>query len=259
MSKKLAEGLSALVLDIKRGSGAFLPDLDRALLLAGTMVRLGEERQCPTAALVTAMDRPLGLACGNALEVAEAVATLEGRGPDDLIELTYRLGTEMLLLAGTERDASRARRRLEEAIGAGRALEKFRDMVAAQGGDPRAVDDPARLGTAAVIAPVAAAADGFVRRIEPRAIGLAVIRLGGGRERMEDPVDPLVGLMIAVRPGAKVRRGEPLAFVHARTNTAAGEVTGAVQAAIEIGEAPPEGTLPLVSHRVTARGVEVLA
>src|SRR6185436_8786969 len=136
MSKKLAEDLTGLVLDMKRGSGAFIPELDRVLELADVMIKLGEDHGCPCVALVTAMDRPLGRACGNALEVEEAVAALKGEGPTDLMEVTYALGVEMLLLAGVADDAMTARRDLESAIVSGRAAERFQRIIEAQGGNP---------------------------------------------------------------------------------------------------------------------------
>src|SRR6187402_726649 len=142
MSKKLAEGLTGLVLDIKRGSGAFLPDLESGLTLAKTMIELGADHSCPVIVLMTAMDRPLGRACGNALEVEEAIMALRGEGPPDLMKVTYALGAEMLLLGGVAVDRDDARRRMEVAISSGSAASKFEEIIKAQGGDPRVVDDP---------------------------------------------------------------------------------------------------------------------
>src|SRR5256886_365465 len=145
MSKKLAEGLNALVLDVKRGSGAFLPTLKQSLELAETMIALGEDRGCPTVALLTAMDRPLGRACGNALETEEAILALRGEGPPDLMEVTYALGVEMLLAAGVERTSKKARQRLEKPPGSGPAGEKFEGRSAAPGGTPGVVEDASGL------------------------------------------------------------------------------------------------------------------
>src|SRR5438309_11495604 len=142
MSKKLAEGLNALVLDVKRGSGAFLPKLEQSLELARTMIALGEDRGCPTVALLTAMDRPLGRACGNALETEEAILALRGEGPEDLMEVTYALGSEMLLAAGVEKTSKKARQRLANALASGLAAEKFEQLIEAQGGNPKTVEDP---------------------------------------------------------------------------------------------------------------------
>jgi pyrimidine-nucleoside phosphorylase len=257
MSKKLAEGLNGLVLDVKTGSGAFLPELARALELARTMIGLGQAHGCPTVALLTAMDRPLGRACGNALEVEEAIGGLRGDGPDDLMEVTYALGVEMLMLVGAAADAPEARRRLEESVSSGRALETFARIIEAQGGNPSVVEDPSVLPQAAEVEVFRASQDGVVVTIEPRRLGRAILELGGGRRTMEEDVDPSVGFVIPIKPGDRVRAGEPLASVFARD--AAGIAVGikGLEEAIVIGAA---GQLtPLITHRVTADGVEVLA
>jgi pyrimidine-nucleoside phosphorylase len=259
MSKKLAEGLDALVLDIKTGSGAFLPELEDGLDLAETMVRLGEQRGCPTVALLTAMDRPLGHACGNALEVVESVAALRGEGPADLMEVTLGLGAEMLVLAGVVPDPAEARGVLDAAISSGRALKKLRDIVAAQGGDVAVIDDPDRLPRAPVVEPYEATGDGYVETVEPRTIGQAVVAMGGGRSRMEDAVDPAVGFVIHVKPGDRVRDGEPLATIHARDDSGAAIGRAALDHAIAVGPEHVGVGLPLISHRVTVEGVETIA
>ncbi len=258
MSKKLAEGLNGLVLDIKVGSGAFLPEIDRGLELAKVMVRLGEERGCPTVALLTAMDRPLGCACGNAVEVAEAIAVLRDDGPDDVRELSLRLGVEMLVVAGVESDRATARQTLESALSSGRALEKFRDIVRAQGGDEAVVDDPSRLPRAPHIEPFVAARDGFVAEIEPKRLGRAIVAMGGGRQQMHEDIDPSVGIVLVTALGTRVSRGQHLALVHARDDAGLHVGRTALQQAITIGDEPPT-VAPLVSHRVTSRGVEVVA
>jgi pyrimidine-nucleoside phosphorylase len=258
MSKKLAEGLTGLVLDVKRGSGAFLPDLERGLELARTMIALGADHGCPTVALLTAMDRPLGRACGNALEVEESIAALCGEGPPDLLEVTYALGAEMLLLGGAEPTREAARARLERAIADGSAAERFRAIIEAQGGNPHVLDDPAVLPQAAQVEVWRAPRRGVVARVEPRAIGRGVIALGGGRTRVEDAVDPSVGFVISARPGDRVQAGEPLASIFARDTAgiAAGRAT--LDAAIVVADAMTDQPLPIVSHRVSAAGVEVL-
>jgi pyrimidine-nucleoside phosphorylase len=258
MSKKLAEGLTGLVLDVKTGSGAFLPEPGQALTLARTMIRLGTARGCPTVALLTAMDRPLGHACGNALEVEEALLVLHGAGPADLRELTLALGVEMLLLAEPALAPAGARVRLEAALASGQALERFARMVEAQGGNPAIAEDPGALPQAGVVELYEAPADGFVQRVEPRAVGRAIIALGGGRTRVEDEVDPAVGFVITAKPGHEVRRGEPLASVFARDAAGAAEGLAALAEAIVLGEARP-AVPALVSHRVTAAGLEPLA
>jgi pyrimidine-nucleoside phosphorylase len=255
MSKKLAEGLTGLVLDIKRGSGAFLPEFDRGVELAKLMIDLGAEHGCPVVALMTAMDRPLGRACGNALEVEEAIHALRGEGPPDLMQVTYALGAEMLVLAGTAPNTDHARRRMEVAISSGRAAEMFQRIIAAQGGDPSVVDDPSRLPQAREVEIYSAPRAGVVARVEPRAVGRGIIALGGGRTRMEDAVDPSVGFVIRARPGDVVRVGEPLATIFARNEAGiAAGMASLAEAFVITEEAEPP--LPLVSHRVTRAGVE---
>src|SRR4051812_19052626 len=190
MSKKLAEDLTGLVIDLKRGSGAFLPQLERVLELAEVMIKLGADHGCPTVCLVTAMDRPLGRACGNALEVEEAIAALKGEGPPDLMAVTYALGAEMLVLAGVAKDVDGARRELVKSIETGRAAEHFQKIIEAQGGNPGVVEDPAILPQAAECEIFAAPRRGFVARIEPRTIGRGIIEMGGGRTKVEDHLEP---------------------------------------------------------------------
>jgi pyrimidine-nucleoside phosphorylase len=256
MSKKLAEGLDALVLDIKRGSGAFLPELERDLELAETMIQLGADHGCPVVALVTAMDRPLGHACGNALETEEAIAALKGEGPPDLMRVTYALGAEMLVASGVAPSHDLARRWMEVAISSGKAATRFQEVIEAQGGNPGVVDDPATLPQAKAVEIFVAPKGGVVARVEPRAIGRGIIALGGGRTKMEDVVDPAVGFVITAKPGDVVRAGEPLATVFARDRRGVEEGLAALRGAIVINdEADPP--LPLISHRVTATGVEL--
>ncbi|HEU4829327.1 MAG TPA: thymidine phosphorylase [Gemmatimonadales bacterium] len=256
MSKKLAEGIDGLVLDVKTGSGAFLPDPAMARTLAETMIGLGEARGCRTVALLTAMDRPLGRAAGNALEVEEAIEGLRGRGPEDLMQLTHALGAEMLLVAGAAEDGRDARRKLEHVIKTGAALDRFRAIIEAQGGNPAVVDDPAALPQAPVERVWEAPAAGIVSRVEPRRIGRAITALGGGRMKVDDEVDPAVGFVITARPGDMVTRGQPLATIHARSDAGADEAARALAEAIVIGE--PAAPMALISHRITKNGVEAL-
>ncbi len=256
MSKKLAEGLTGLVLDVKVGSGAFLPEVERGLELARTMIDLGTDHGCPVIALLTAMDRPLGRACGNALEVEECIMALRGEGPPDLMRVTYALGAEMLLLAGVVRDRDDARRRMEVAISSGKALACFQRIIEAQGGDPAVIEDPGLLPEAPECELFTAPRSGVVARIDPRAVGHGIIALGGGRTRVEDVVDPAVGFVITARPGDVVRAGEPLATIYARDEAGTAAGLRALGEAIVIaneGEPP----LPLISHRVTEAGVEL--
>ncbi|HEX6089163.1 MAG TPA: thymidine phosphorylase [Gemmatimonadales bacterium] len=256
MSKKLAEGIDGLVLDVKTGSGAFLPDPEMARTLAETMIGLGEARGCRTVALLTAMDRPLGRAAGNALEVEEAIEGLQGRGPDDLMELTYALGAEMLLVAGAAADRRDAQRKLGHVIESGAALDRLRAIIEAQGGNPAVVDDPGALPQAPVERIWEAPVAGIVSRVEPRRIGRAIMALGGGRMKVDDAIDPAVGFVITARPGDLVARGQPLATIHARDDSGARAAAQALAEAIVIGE--PAAPLPLISHRITRDGVEPL-
>lgn len=255
MSKKLAEGLTGLVLDVKRGSGSFIPDFDRGIALSKLMIELGEDHGCPVVALMTAMDRPLGRACGNALEVEEAIAALRGEGPPDLMQVTYALGAEMLVLGGAATNTDQARRKMEVSISSGRAAEMFQKIIAAQGGDPNVVDDPSRLPQAKEVEIFTAPKAGVIARVEPRAVGRGIIALGGGRTRMEDAIDPSVGFVIRARPGDVVRVGEPMATIFARNEAGIAAGMASLAEAIHIAE-EAEPPLPLVSHRVTKAGVE---
>jgi pyrimidine-nucleoside phosphorylase len=259
MSKKLAEGLSALVLDVKRGSGAFLPSLAQSLELAQTMIALGEDRGCPTVALLTAMDRPLGRACGNALETEEAILALRGEGPEDLMEVTYALGVEMLLAAGVEKTSKKARQRLENTLASGLAAEKFEQVIEAQGGNPNVVEDPSVLPQAKEVEVYAAPRTGVVTSVEPRTIGRAIVAMGGGRLDVEDVIDPTVGFVITVKPGDKVVAGEPIASVFAKDPAGTKIAFEALERGIVIRDKLAEKPLPLISHRVTKDGVEQLA
>ena len=256
MSKKLAEDLTGLVLDLKRGSGAFLPNVEDVLELADVMIKLAADNDCACVALVSAMDRPLGRSCGNALEIEEAIAALKGEGPADLMSLTYALGAEMLVLAGVATDLDVARRELEKLIGTGRAAEMFQRIIEAQGGNPGVVDDPAVLPQAVECEIFTASRRGFVARVEPRTIGRGVNRLGGGRTRVEDGVDPTVGFVITARPGDWVETGDPLATIFARDRAGIDSGRETLHAAIVIAD-EAEPPLALISHRVSTAGVEL--
>jgi thymidine phosphorylase len=203
MSKKIAEGTSALVLDVKTGSGAFMSDTARAVQLARTMVALGRDEGVRTRALVTAMDVPLGVAVGNALEVAESVEVLAGGGPDDVVELTLLLARHMLELVGIDADPA-------ESIASGRAMDHWRRMILAQGGDP-----DASLPRAPIVETVTADRDGVVTRCDALAIGRAAWRLGAGRATKDDPVSASAGIEVLVKPGDMVVSGAPLLRLHA--------------------------------------------
>jgi thymidine phosphorylase len=231
MSKKIAEGTSALVLDVKVGTGAFMASLDRARELARTMVALGEEHGVRTRALLTAMDTPLGRAVGNAVEVEESVAALTGRGPADLMEVTLALATRMLELAGLDAAAADP----AAAIADGRALASWRAMVTAQGGDPDAPLPQARHVRTAL----QASADGWLTRLDARAVGLAAWRLGAGRARKEDAVSATAGVICLVKPGEAVRQGQPLAELRADDPERFGPALAALESAATISEQPP--------------------
>jgi thymidine phosphorylase len=239
MSKKIAEGTSALVLDVKVGSGAFMRDLQAARQLAQTMVGLGAEAGVRTAALLTSMDTPLGRAVGNAVEVEEAVATLRGHGPPDLAGVTLALAREMLALAGLDADPAAA-------LADGRALDFYRRMIVAQGGDP---DTP--LPSARHARVVTAAQAGWLQRLDARAVGVAAWRLGAGRARKEDPVSAAAGVLCLVKPGERVEAGQPVLELRTDDESRLMRAAGALAGAIEIGPDPP-ATGPLVIERITA-------
>lgn len=256
MSKKLAEGIDALVLDIKQGNGAFIPERERAFELARAMIEIGRAHGREVVALVTAMDRPLGYAVGNALEVEEAVLALRGEGPPDLVEVTLALAAEMLVLAKIESTLAAAREAASRALRDGRALEKMRQIIEAQGGNAHVLDDPALLPQAAVRRPVEATETGCVAAIDARAIGQVAVRLGAGRAVIGGGIDPGVGLHITAKPGDAVHAGDLVATVLAADAASAESAVTAVRAAIRIGERRP--ALPLVTCRITADGVQEL-
>lgn len=210
MSKKLAEGLDGLVLDVKTGAGAFMKDLEDSQTLARTMVGIGNANGVRTIALITDMSQPLGNEVGNANEMAESIATLRGEGPDDITKLTMALGEVMLELAGIEG----GRDLLESKIESGEALEKFKEVIAAQNGDPSIVDDPSRLPRAPETASVNADRSGYVTGCNALTVGITATRLGAGRERSDDVVDPGVGITLHKKLGDRVETGDALATVH---------------------------------------------
>jgi len=214
MSKKLAEGIDGLVLDVKTGDGAFLERLDDARHLARVMVEIGSGLGKRMRALITRMDEPLGRAVGNAVEVAESVDCLRGEGPDDLTDLSLELAAEMVLMAGLADSLEDAHDRCRRTLHDGTALERFRKVVAAQGGDPRAIDDPGRLPAPREKIDVPAPRAGFVQSLRARPIGEAVMLLGAGRSRVDSCIDPAVGLVLHRKRGDQVEAGEPLCTVH---------------------------------------------
>jgi pyrimidine-nucleoside phosphorylase/thymidine phosphorylase len=250
MSKKLAEGIDGLVLDVKVGTGAFMKRREDARALAETMIGIGRGMGKRMTALLTPMDEPLGRAVGNALEVDEILALLRGEGPPDLTALTVELTAEMLLQGGAAPDLAAARAAVGAAIADGRGLAKLEEIVRAQGGDPAAVHDPGRLPRAPRRYEVPAPAAGYVTAIHGEAVGLAAVALGAGRARVEDRVDPAVGLEVLRKVGDPVERGEPLCRVHeGERSEARAAMTARLAQAWSIGPAAP-APAPLVLERL---------
>jgi pyrimidine-nucleoside phosphorylase len=244
MSKKLAEGSRALVLDVKCGRGAFMKTLDEALELARSLVAIGTAHGVRTEAFVTGMDGPLGRAVGNALEIAECVEVLNGGGPDDLRALVETLGARAVELAGCATGPDDALAKIKAVLADGRAREVLRAMVAAQGGDVAVIDDPAGLPRAARVTTVVAPAEAVVAAVDAEAIGRAAVLLGAGRDRAGDPVDHAAGIRVEVRPGDRVERGAVLLALHYNDNARIEAARTLAESAIAFGT-PPAAT-PLV-------------
>jgi pyrimidine-nucleoside phosphorylase len=248
MSKKLAEGIDALVLDVKTGSGAFMKSENDAAFLAELMVETGERMGKQVVALITDMDQPLAKMIGNALEVVECVEVLRGGGPEDLRELCLELAGWMLHLGGASKTVAEGKQQSAKLISSGKALEKFRQMVELQGGDPRIIDDARRLPQAQHTVQVASAKAGYVASMQCEQIGTACVILGGGRERKEDSVDPAVGIVLHKKVGDRVAAGESLATIHYNSQAKAARARELIEESCEIAEtAPPKR--PLI-HRV---------
>ena len=257
LSKKLSAGLDFLVMDVKVGSGAFMPSYEKSLELANSIVSVGTDAGLPTAALLTDMNQSLSPSAGNALEVRLALNYLSGRArPARLHEVTMALCAEMLLLGGLADSLEHARARLQAALDGGAAAERFARMVSALGGPADLLERPdAYLEAAPVFQPVAAQRSGFVQRCDCRSLGLTVLGLGGGRSRPTDTIDFAVGLSELVQIGDQVEAGQPLAMVHARTAAAAAQAARELQSAYQIGDtAPPAGTA--VYSRIGSAGAK---
>lgn len=249
MSKKLAAGADCIVLDVKYGAGAFMPDIAAARELARTMVEIGRHAGRRCAALLTSMQQPLGRAIGNALEVREAVATLQGGGPPDLHELCLALGSELLLLAGRADDAAAARAILETALANGTAWHKFQEVIAFQGGDAVALTVANGLPQAPVQRPLPAPRAGYLTAIDGQQLGRAVAGLGGGRQRKEDRIDPAVGLELQARIGDQLAAGAPLLVIHAASDADAERAAQELAPAFQFADAPP-AVPPLVAETI---------
>ncbi|MFZ0735381.1 MAG: thymidine phosphorylase [Candidatus Sulfotelmatobacter sp.] len=248
MSKKLAEGIDALVLDVKTGSGAFMKNEKDAAFLAELMVETGERMGKQVVALITDMNQPLGNMIGNALEVVEVIEVLKGGGPEDLKELCLELSGWMLHLGGAAKNVDEGKKRSAEIIASGAALEKFRRMIELQGGDARVVDDAGRLPRARETMQVPSTKAGNLSSMQCEQIGTACVILGGGRERKEDSVDPAVGIVLHKKVGDRVTVGEPIATIHHNDASRAERARKLISQSCEIGDAAPEPR-PLI-HRV---------
>jgi pyrimidine-nucleoside phosphorylase len=249
LSKKLAEGIDALVLDVKVGRGAFMKSLDEARALARTMVQLCRALGRDCTALLTAMDEPLGEAVGNAVEVAESIEILRGRGPADVRELTLLLGIEMLIAGNVATSEAEARHKLAAAIADGRALRKFAEIVEAQEGDARCLEDPGRLPQPRLRREVHAERSGFLVSLDAGEIGLAAVELGAGRARKEDRVDAAAGLLLRKRRGDEVRAGETLAELHGASEARLDAGAARFAKAVCMGDEPP-APQPLLLERI---------
>ncbi len=248
MSKKIASGADAIVLDVKTGDGAFMKELDEAKELAACMVDIGNRVGRRTIAVLSDMSQPLGNAIGNALEVREAIDTLRGVGPKDLTELCLTLGSHMAVLAGVAATQAEAAELLKEAMASGKAIEKFKEFLTAQGGDASVVDEPDRLPTAKYRIEVAAENSGYVYSIAAENMGLAAMMLGAGRATKESAIDLAVGIVLHKKVGDLVAAGEPLATIHANSEDVA-EVMLKIRASIAVQNDPVEPP-PLLSGEV---------
>jgi pyrimidine-nucleoside phosphorylase/thymidine phosphorylase len=255
MSKKLAEGIDALVLDVKTGSGAFMKSEKDAAFLAELMVETGERMGKKVVALITDMDQPLGNKIGNALEVVEVVEVLRGGGPDDLRNLCLELAAWMLHLGGVTKTVAEGKRQSAKLISSGKALEKFREMVELQGGDARVIDDANRLPQAQPTLEVSSAKAGYVASMQCEQIGTACVILGGGRERKEDSVDPAVGIVLHKKVGDRVSAGEALATIYYNAESNAARARQLIEASCEITNSAPLTKRPLI-HRVIGKSAE---
>ncbi|MGH9547422.1 MAG: thymidine phosphorylase [Terriglobales bacterium] len=256
MSKKLAEGIDGLVLDVKTGSGAFMKTEKDSAHLAELMVETGERMGKKMVALITDMDQPLGLKVGNALEVEECIEVMNGGGPADLREVSVELAAWMFCLAGRTPSVDEGRHLADKLIRDQSALKKFREIVSQQGGDPGAIDDPKRLPQAQHRTPVPSPANGFVDTIQCEQVGIASLVLGGGREKKDDKIDPAVGLVLHKKAGDPVEKGEPLCTVHYNSAARLGSAQSLLQQAYRIADKPPAVRRPLMHRVVVGKGAQ---
>ncbi|MFW2338491.1 MAG: thymidine phosphorylase [Acidimicrobiia bacterium] len=248
MSKKLAEDLDGLVLDVKFGRGAFMEDIDDARRLAETMVEIGDLRGTRVVALLTDMSQPLGREVGNASEIRESIDTLRGEGPDDITELTYALGAEMLIMGEVATSVEEAHGLLEQAVSSGSAMAKFAEIVTAQGGDASVLEAPDTLPTAFNTDIVTAPQSGWISRCDALSIGVGAMRLGAGRERKEDTIDPAVGVTVEAKVGDRVNEGDVLGHIHWNDAYARGVATPLITSAWEISDSPVDAPALIVER-----------
>jgi len=249
MSKKLAEGIDALVLDVKTGSGAFMKSEKDAVFLAELMVETGERMGKQVIALITDMDQPLGNMIGNALEVVEVIEVLRGAGPEDLRELCLETAAWMLHLGGAAESVAEGKRQSAKLISSGKALEKFRQMLELQGGDARVIDDIKRLPQAQHTMQLTSSRPGYVSSIQCEQVGTACVILGGGRERKEDSVDPAVGIVLHKKVGDRVTAGEPIATIYYNAKAKAARARQLLESSYKIEDSAPATKRPLI-HRI---------
>ncbi len=251
MSKKIAGGAQAMVIDVKTGAGAFLPKLEDSRRLARALVAIGTKLGRKIAAVITDMSQPLGRAVGNALEVRESIETLQGKGPKDLADLCCELGAELLVFSGRAKDRTEGVATLHELLANGQALARFRSLIEQQGGDPHVIDAPRLLPQATLRVAVDARTAGTIRRLDALAVGRAANALGAGRTRKEDAIDPAVGAEVLKKVGDSVRKGEPLVVLHVNDEARLAEARRLVDSAYEIDPTgAPCATPPLIVERV---------
>lgn len=249
MSKKLAAGADAIVLDVKCGAGAFMESRDQARSLAQLMVAIGQRSGRKMSALITQMEQPLGQAVGNALEVKEAIATLQGKGPEDFTRLSKIIATEMIALATLQQPDTSLDAQIEKLIKSGAAFEKFEAFVMAQGGDVTMVREPEKLPMAPIIQVIKAKQSGYIQKIQANEIGLAVMALGGGRQKKEDMIDYRVGVICNAKTGDKIEQGAPLYTIHAASESSANVAMKQIDAAYLLGQ-EEASALPIVYETI---------
>jgi pyrimidine-nucleoside phosphorylase len=252
MSKKLAEGIDALVLDVKTGSGAFMKREEDSVLLAELMVETGQRMEKKVVALITDMNQPLGRMAGHSNEIAECIDVLNGGGPADLVQLSIELSAWMFFLGDRTKSVEDGRLLAEAMISSGQAKEKFKQCIRLQGGDERVIDDPRLLPQAKSRAEVLSPSAGFLTATNCEQLGTALATLGGGREKKEDTIDHAVGLEFHKRIGGRIEKGEPLVTIHYNSGAKLAEAQSLIAASYEIGEAAPGQSLPLLRRIIGA-------